>query len=423
MTTSASHESGKPVTQAAKYQLPESVAPFAGHINDVDTHEASPVSKWVDLFGSDAAYMVDAMFATESTVQGRPDKVVSLASVRDSDDTEITSETVWKSKLELAPGAWDFDRRLQVLDFTSVHRQIMYPGSLVLRSMFLFALADDRTFLKSITGDRRKLATRSIRAYNEWVVRMSRGQDRLRPAGVLIDQTPEDLVATAKNLIDRGVRALQIPTGRPPGGVSPAHPALDPLWDVLAATKTPLLSHIGSDGDVLRTLVWKDAPAFEGWKVGEEFAFDPWTLTSSHLGVQNFVATMILGGVFERHPDLFMASSEYGAHWIGPLAENMDLWVRNQPFPAVKGKSHLKLMPSEYVRRNIRVAPFYFEDVGGYIDRYGLEDVYCYGSDFPHHEGGKDPMGDFSKSLHAHGYGHDMMKKFFVDNAKVLIPD
>ena len=33
------------------YELPESVAPFAGRINDVDSHEMIPAQLWVEEFG------------------------------------------------------------------------------------------------------------------------------------------------------------------------------------------------------------------------------------------------------------------------------------------------------------------------------------------------------------------------------------
>jgi hypothetical protein len=81
------------------------------------------------------------------------------------------------------------------------------------------------------------------------------------------------------------------------------------------------------------------------------------------------------------------------------------------------------MKPSEYIRRNVRVAPFGFEDVGDYIARYGMPELYCYGSDFPHLEGGVDPMGKAVESFERHGISEDIMKMYFVDNAKLLMPN
>lgn len=79
------------------------------------------------------------------------------------------------------------------------------------------------------------------------------------------------------------------------------------------------------------------------------------------------------------------------------------------------------MKPSDYVRRNVRISCFDFEPVGQYIDHYGLDDVYCYASDFPHHEGGKNPLGRFLESLK--GHSEETHRKFFVENAKHVLPD
>ena len=105
------------------------------------------------------------------------------------------------------------------------------------------------------------------------------------------------------------------------------------------------------------------------------------------------------------------------------MAENLDLWVDNQPFPNEKGVTYLKMKPSEYIRRNVRVAPFYFEDIGLYLQRYAVPEVFAYGSDYPHHEGGKDPYGDLTRSILARGFGEKELRAFFVDNARIILPD
>jgi hypothetical protein len=80
----------------------------------------------------------------------------------------------------------------------------------------------------------------------------------------------------------------------------------------------------------------------------------------------------------------------------------------------------LPMLPSEYIRRNVRVAPFDFEPVGEYIDKFGLEEVYCFATDYPHVEGGSDPYGKFSHQLER--FGPKVMEKFFVTNGEVLFP-
>ena len=397
----------------ANAAVPESVRAYAGSIIDIDSHESTPMNLWAEQFGSITDALADAV--SRSTL--------AATQVRRRDDTAITPETVWTRKSSEAPGSFDLERRVQVLDLMGVRRQMMFPGGMGLLALGLYASADDPAVFSTLTGDRRAYAKQLLEAYNGFCVREGRRGDRLRPVAILLGETPEALCAEARRLIEAGARAFWIPAGEPPGGCSPADPALDPLWDTLAAADAALLAHIGDQSRFLATHVWRHAPAFEGYKVGGEFSLDPWTLSSLHLAAQNFVATLVLGGVFERHPGLRFGCCELGAAWIGPLAASLDMWHANSRTFGQSGVTLLRLRerPSEYIRRNVRIAAFDFEDVGAYIDAHRLDDVYCYASDFPHVEGGTAPMQRFSDSLSRHGPA--VNRKFFVENGVWLLPD
>lgn len=395
-----------------KFSVPAALEPFAGEIIDTDGHEALPLCLWDEEYGSEVKGLHDAIRA--ANLMPNPDV--------QRDDTPITLDNVWKVKLEKAPGAFDIKRRLEVMDFTGVKRQVLFPGIMGIYALALLNKADDKTVFASITHDRRKYAYRLVDIYNDWCVRVMRTQDRARPAAVLVGETPEDIYAKMKALVDKGVRIFMHTSDTPPGGVSPAHPRMDPIWALAASAKCPMMGHIGISEGLLSTLTWRDAPAFEGWKLGQEFSLDPWTLANIHLQAQNFVTTMVLGGVFDRHPRLTYGTAEFTAHWVGPLADNLDRWQAHTPDVWSQGVAvRLKRKPSDYIRENIRIACFDFEPVGKYIERFGLEEVYCYASDFPHPEGGKDPMNRYVKQLE--GQSKAVFQKFFVDNGKLLLPD
>jgi hypothetical protein len=59
--------------------------------------------------------------------------------------------------------------------------------------------------------------------------------------------------------------------------------------------------------------------------------------------------------------------------------------------------------------------------VDAYIEKFGMPEVYCYASDYPHPEGGKKPMADISERLKQ--FGSDIMRKVFVDNGEWLLPN
>jgi predicted TIM-barrel fold metal-dependent hydrolase len=407
---------------SVRYPLPESISAFAGEINDIDGHELVPLANWLDEFGSVLKPLQEASVRINATLQGHDEAGASAAiPPAPADDALINAYNVFNLKEGKAPGAIDLEKRVAVLDFVGTKRQILYPGAAPFFAHALLNKADDTTVFSSIGGDRRRLAYEMIDACNEWSSRLSRRQDRLRPAAILIGETPDDLYERLSRLIKSGVRQVMISPDTPPGGLSPADPALDKVWALAADADCSILAHIAISENFLKTMVWRDAPAFKGWMMGAEFSLDPWTLSGIHLAVQTYLMTMVLGGVFDRHPKLRFGTAEFTGHWVGPLAENMDRWYANMPFRTTQGERMSKLKPSEYIQRNVRVACFDFEPVGKYIDNFGLEDVYCYASDFPHHEGGKDPINSFLRSLS--GKSPELLRKFFVTNGSMLLPD
>jgi hypothetical protein len=67
------------------------------------------------------------------------------------------------------------------------------------------------------------------------------------------------------------------------------------------------------------------------------------------------------------------------------------------------------------------VTPFVTEDVGLMLDRHlSLRSCYCFNTDFPHVEGGRNPLRRMGASV-SHLPG-DVLERFFVTNAQLLLP-
>ncbi|MDP3750026.1 MAG: amidohydrolase family protein [Phenylobacterium sp.] len=395
--------------------IPAALLPFAGEILDVDSHEHVPSNHWVNQFGPAAQRMQDAV--RNSTYVANESK--------DVDDAEINAENVWKLKRMNAPGTFDISRRPEVLKFLGVKRQMLFPGAFGIKTIRLLAAADNPAVcLPTITGDRRRYALDLVDAYNDWAAHQTISHKGVVAVAIVAaDGTPEDLIEETRKLIKKGVRSIWIRTSNLPGGVSPAHEALDPWYEMLSDANITICTHVGGDSGFLATEGWHEAAAFNGFKMGDEFSLDPWTLVNLSRGPENYISTMVLGGVFERHPNLRVLMAEVSADWIGPLARRMDMWVMHSGAFHRQNVHATKQPPSEYIKRNVRVSPFEFEDVGKYITDYGLEDVYCYASDFPHLEGGTEPMRRLLDSLRSHGHSDTVIRKFFVENAKWVLPD
>ena len=73
----------------------------------------------------------------------------------------------------------------------------------------------------------------------------------------------------------------------------------------------------------------------------------------------------------------------------------------------------LELRPSEYVRRQIRVTPYPAEPVGWIIEQAG-EEVCLFSSDYPHVEGGRNPIRRFESSMR--DVSERAKQRFYGDN-------
>jgi hypothetical protein len=72
------------------------------------------------------------------------------------------------------------------------------------------------------------------------------------------------------------------------------------------------------------------------------------------------------------------------------------------------------------VRRYVRVTPLWAEPVDVLVERHGIPETYVFSSDYPHVEGGRDPVEKFSEMTARVGPGY--ARQFFVDNGRLLFP-
>ena len=103
---------------------------------------------------------------------------------------------------------------------------------------------------------------------------------------------------------------------------------------------------------------------------------------------------------------------------MGEAAERMAVICDMRMGPDIRA---FALRPSEFLARNFRATPFITEDIGKMIERHrNLEDVYCFSTDFPHPEGGTNPLGVMSESIER--LGSATLEKFLVTNSELLMP-
>jgi predicted TIM-barrel fold metal-dependent hydrolase len=108
---------------------------------------------------------------------------------------------------------------------------------------------------------------------------------------------------------------------------------------------------------------------------------------------QLFLAALIFDGVFDRHPGLRDICMEHAASWLPSWLQMLDfttkMFTRKRP---------LVEAPSTTAKSRIKVTPFAEEPVGWIIDQVGPE-MLVFASDYPHPEGGADPIAKFEVTM------------------------
>ena len=135
-------------------------------------------------------------------------------------------------------------------------------------------------------------------------------------------------------------------------------------------------------------------------------------MTSLHHAAETFVGALVLDGVLERHPNLRGGIIELGAGWVPQMLARLDwvaeIWKRSEPELAA-----LKRKPSEQVIDQLAFTPYVYENVGELI-RQSDPRLYLFSSDYPHTEGGRQPLGRFETSLV--GLGEAEKELFYCGN-------
>jgi predicted TIM-barrel fold metal-dependent hydrolase len=124
-----------------------------------------------------------------------------------------------------------------------------------------------------------------------------------------------------------------------------------------------------------------------------------------------FLSCLVLDGILEQFPGLRGGCIEQGALWVPAWLKRLD--IAQQTFAKTEPALRLPLKASDYVRRQLKFTPFPTEPVGWLIEQGG-EDLFLFSSDYPHPEGGRDPLARFEGSMP--GVPEAAKEKFYAGN-------
>jgi len=320
-------------------------------------------------------------------------------------------DDVWAVKGVSALGSSDARERVAAMDLMGVQRQLLFPN----------------TTLRELRLDTPG-ARAACRRYNDYVVDWTkRADDRARAVCQLNMGDRDWAIAELRRVIDKGARGVLLPCVGPPAGTSPAAPTWDELWALLEESGTPAFIHIGAGGlasgadddPMFPSRGWADAPTLRALfpdRPGAEERLGPFFIVVAHVAAEVYLTSLVMGGVFERFPGLRFGAIEFGAAWLGPMCERLD---RHASLLEKVGHRY-PMLPSEYVRRNVRVTPQWAEPLDVLVERYGVRESYVFSTDYPHVEGGRSPVRAFEAMTARVGAGY--AEEFFVTNGMLLLP-
>lgn len=300
-----------------------------------------------------------------------------------------------------ALGGSNASERSRAIDLLGVESQLIFSGLSV--TQFLY----DKDIEVKYAG---------ARAHNRAMAEFCADDGRMLGVGLVPLHDPARALEEATLAVDLGCKAIWV-RAMPDGDRSPGHPDLDPFWAHLEATETPFIVHIGAQGQQIKPAYMNNGQPPPKDFLGGGEVMRAKDYTTYHQVAESFLSVLILDGVLDRFPHLRGAAIEMGATWVPGFLARLDNvvkgWGRAEPHLTEYQRS-----PREMAIDQLTFTTLPFEDVGALI-RASTPDIYMFGTDYPHIEGSRDPLGKMLATLE--GFDDEVLEKFFAGNfAKMM---
>ncbi|HEX2851069.1 MAG TPA: amidohydrolase family protein [Acidimicrobiales bacterium] len=288
---------------------------------------------------------------------------------------------------------WDPAARVRVLDEFGIGEAVALPNCGI---MWERPLEDDLA-----------ATLVNMSAWNRWCESVVvDGAGRLHPVAHVTLRDLEWLERELASLSAAGVRLAMVAPSLVDGRRL-SHPDHERAWAAFARHGIAVVFHIAQ----------YRMPFDDAWVEGDPDWSNPvlssvfmWTAPALAL------ADLTTRGVLARHPDLRIGVVELMSAWLPQFLLMLDggfgFHADFNGAPLTK----MELLPSEYLKRQVRVAAFPFEHPERLAAATG--DLYMFGSDYPHPEGLAHPIPDFEART-GRGPGDDPV--FYGGNAAWLL--
>jgi predicted TIM-barrel fold metal-dependent hydrolase len=285
--------------------------------------------------------------------------------------------------------------RLAALDEFGLDAAVLFPNfGLIWEEM----LAGD---LEALTGN--------LTACNRWQAENgAAGNGRLHPVAHLTLRDADWVVAEIARLGRDGVRLAMVAPA-PVDGRRLSHPDHDRIWAAFCDAGVSPVFHVGNFKGALDPAWYESDPDPADRVLDSVFLY---------LAPAVALADLILNGTLERFPDLRIGVVELTAAWVPQFLVMLD---GASDFYALRhgGPLHpLKLRPSAYFQRHVRVAALSYENPAELVRLVG-DDMFMFGSDWPHAEGIAKPYEDYAAAIR--GLPDAAQSKVMADNISWLL--
>ena len=290
---------------------------------------------------------------------------------------QLTRGPKWHAAL----GAFNGMERGMALDLLGFQQQVVFSSFCATK---IFGSTDDRVMYAAAA------------AHNRSMAEFCACDSRLIGVGMAPLDDPTRADTLFDEALELGLGAIWIPS-RAPGGRSPGHPDHDAFWRKLEETGVPFIQHVGSSNLSIPDPWMNDGIEERQTARGGAEVIGSKDLTVIFQAAQRFISVLVLDGVLERFPRLKGGVIELGAGWVPDTIRRLDhaveIWARSEPHLA-----QFERKPSEQFHDQLRFTPYPFEDVGQLMSE-SCPELYLFSSDYPHAEGGRDPIKRFDTAL------------------------
>jgi predicted TIM-barrel fold metal-dependent hydrolase len=189
------------------------------------------------------------------------------------------------------------------------------------------------------------------------------------------------------------------------GPLTPGDPAFDPFWARVNEAGITVVAHAGDSGYTANGYAPDGFSAAFGSGAGRPSI----KMLTMERAIYDFLASLVFDQLFQRFPNVRIASVENGSEFLPDLFHKLQSWGKKIPgfFPED---------PIEIFRRNVWINPFWEDDPYEIAELMGTDRV-IFGSDWPHIEGMPEPL-HYAKELQE--FDADAQRLILHDNTAAL---